>query len=148
MQDCVFCKIIKGEIQSQKIYEDKNAIAILDIFPNTKAQTVLISKKHFQSDFTELPDRVFSKILLSAKKLSAILKEKLKVSRIALVIEGTGVNHFHIKFYPMHNLDKKFQPKEAKTKVFYKTYPGFIDTRVGNQADEKTLKNIADLFKN
>ena len=148
MKNCIFCKIIRGEISSQKIYEDKNTIAILDIFPNTTAQALLISKKHFQSDFTEAPDRVFSKILMSAKNLSAILKEKLKVNRIALVIEGTGVNHFHIKLYPMHNLNKKFRPKEAKTKVFYKTYPGFIDTRAGKQADAKTLKKIADLFKN
>lgn len=148
MKNCIFCKIIRGEISSQKIYEDKNTIAILDIFPNTKAQALLISKKHFQSDFTEAPDQAFSKILTSAKKLSNVLKKKLNVSRVALVIEGTGVNHFHIKLYPMHNLNKKFRPKEAKTKVFYKAYPGFIDTRAGKQADAKTLKKIADLFKN
>ncbi len=148
MKNCIFCKIIKGEISGQKIYEDKNSVAVLDAFPNTKAQALLISKKHLQSDFTEAPDRAFSKILLSAKKISAILKEKLKVNRIALVIEGTGVNHFHIKLYPMHNLNKKFKSEEAKTKIFYKAYPGFIDTRAGNQACAKKLKKIADLFKN
>ena len=42
----IFCKIVKGEIPAFKIYEDRNFIAILDIYPNIKGQTLIISKEH------------------------------------------------------------------------------------------------------
>lgn len=48
MADCLFCKIIKGEIPSYKIYEDKNFLAFLDIFPKTEGHTLVIPKIHIQ----------------------------------------------------------------------------------------------------
>lgn len=45
-EDCIFCKIIKGEIPSYKVYEDEEFLGILDIFPNTKGMTLLIPKNH------------------------------------------------------------------------------------------------------
>ena len=47
--DCVFCKIVKGEIPSVKIWEGKNHIAILDVNPNVKGMTLVLTKKHFDS---------------------------------------------------------------------------------------------------
>ncbi|MFA5403361.1 MAG: HIT domain-containing protein, partial [Ignavibacteria bacterium] len=48
-EDCIFCKIIAGEIPSYKVYEDEDFIGILDIFPNTKGMTLLIPKEHYDS---------------------------------------------------------------------------------------------------
>lgn len=47
MNDCVFCKIIKGEIPCKKIYENEYTLAFLDINPSVKGHTLVISKKHF-----------------------------------------------------------------------------------------------------
>jgi histidine triad (HIT) family protein len=47
MSDCIFCKIIQGEIPCQKVYEDDNVLALLDINPTTKGHTVVITKKHY-----------------------------------------------------------------------------------------------------
>ena len=68
MENCIFCKIIKGEIPCHKIYEDENSIGVLDIFPNTEGQSLLISKNHYPSDFTKMPEKEFQEFLLSAKK--------------------------------------------------------------------------------
>ncbi len=46
-EDCVFCKITKKEIDSAIIYEDNEFIAILDGYPNTKGQTLVLTKEHY-----------------------------------------------------------------------------------------------------
>jgi histidine triad (HIT) family protein len=48
MKDCLFCKIIKKEVPSHTVYEDKDFYAFLDIFPRTKGHTLVIPKKHYQ----------------------------------------------------------------------------------------------------
>ena len=47
--DCIFCKIISGEIPSYKLYEDENVLAFLDITQGTKGHTLLIPKKHIKN---------------------------------------------------------------------------------------------------
>ena len=140
--DCLFCKIIQGKIPSYKIYEDENAIGILDIFPNTKGQSLVISKKHFEADFTKMPNKKLQQFIVSVKKVAELLKRTLKVYKVALVIEGVGVNHLHAKLYPLHGLTKEFQPAEATETVFYETYPGFTDTRLGKRANDQDLKKL------
>lgn len=49
MTSCIFCKIIKGELESAKIWEDKEFLAILDIMPNTKGMTLVLTKRHHPS---------------------------------------------------------------------------------------------------
>ena len=55
--DCLFCKIVNGEIPSKKIYEDDLVIGILDINPNGEGHTLVIPKKHY-TDYKELPDEL------------------------------------------------------------------------------------------
>lgn len=107
MSDCIFCKIISEQIPSFKIREDEHFLAILDVFPNTKGQTLVIPKKHYDSDVFEMDEAMMNKFFVAAKKVSKLLKKSLKVHRIALVMEGMGVNHAHIKLYPLHGLDTK-----------------------------------------
>ena len=107
MSDCIFCKIVSEQIPSFKIREDEHFLAILDVFPNTKGQTLVIPKKHYDSDVFEMDEAMMNKFFVAAKKVSKLLKKSLKVQRIALVMEGMGVNHAHIKLYPLHGLDTK-----------------------------------------
>lgn len=53
MQDCLFCKIVSGEIPNYTVYEDENVLAFLDIHPCAKGHTVVVSKKHF-ADLVEM----------------------------------------------------------------------------------------------
>ncbi|MBN1634355.1 MAG: HIT domain-containing protein [Ignavibacteria bacterium] len=142
--DCIFCKIVKGEIPSYKVYEDDEFLGILDLFPNTDGMTLLIPKNHYDSYVFEMPDDVYTKFLLIAKKLGKILDEKLKVERTAMVTEGMGVNHCHIKLYPLHGLGKDFEPMIPEEKVFFEKYPGYLTTILGEMAKQEKLKEIQE----
>ena len=63
MENCIFCKIVKGEIPCVKIWEDKDFLAILDVFPNTKGMTLVLTKKHFDSYAFEFLFPFFFQIL-------------------------------------------------------------------------------------
>ncbi|HIH32590.1 TPA: HIT family protein [Candidatus Woesearchaeota archaeon] len=142
--DCIFCKIVRGEIPSFKFWEDKEHIAILDIFPNTKGMALVLTKKHYDSYAFDMPDDAYSKIMLASKKVGKILDNKLKTKRTALVMEGMGINHIHVKLYPLYGLDEKFKETWSKEKRFFDKYEGYISTILGPEADKNELKKLAD----
>lgn len=126
MENCIFCKIIKGEIDSAKIWEDEEFTAILDINPNTKGMALVLIKEHYNSYAFNMPDDIYSEFFISAKKVAKMLEKGLSVKRVAMVMEGMGVNHAHIKLYPM-----------------YDSREGYITTQLGPQAKLEDLKNLA-----
>lgn len=142
--DCVFCKIVSGEFDSARVWEDENFLAFLDLNPNVKGMTLVIPKKHHDSYAFEMPDEAYLQLLLTAKKVARMLDEKLGVQRTAMVMEGLGVNHTHIKLYPLTGLDKKFEERLSQDRVFYEDYPGYIDTKLGPKADLADLKKLAE----
>lgn len=147
MNECIFCKIVKGEIPSFKIFEDKDTLAFLDINPNTLGVTLVIPKMHTESSIVTTDKDMYINTLNKAKEIATILANKLKVERVGLAIEGSGVNHLHIKLYPFHT-DKNNNIGEAETRVFNKTYPGYLTTQLGPQADFEELRKLSELIKN
>lgn len=141
--DCIFCKIVKGEIPCVKIWEDEKHLAILDINPNTDGLTLVLTKEHFDSDATDMPDKDYVNLMIASKKIAKLLENKLKVKRVAIIIEGLGINHVHIKLYPLYGLNEKFKETWAKDKVFFKKYKGYISTQLGPQKSLKELNKIA-----
>ncbi len=148
MKDCIFCKIIKNEIESAKIWEDEKFLAILDGNPNVKGMTLVISKDHYDSYAFDMPDDIYSDFLLATKKVTKILEKGLGVQRVAMVMEGMGVNHAHIKLYPLHGVKEKFKEMWAKDKVFFDNYEGYISTQLGPKADRNKLRKLAEEIKN
>ena len=59
-KECIFCKIVRGEIPTDKIYEDKYTLAFLDIQPNNLGHSLVIPKAHFKNVY-EAPDEVLGK---------------------------------------------------------------------------------------
>jgi|SRR3989344_1396999 len=148
MKECIFCKIASGEIPSYSIYDDKEFLAFLDIYPNTDGMALVITKKHYDSYAFDLPEDVFVKLMKVAKKVSGIIDKNLDVKRTAMVMEGMGVNHVHIKLYPMHGLKEKFEEIWTdKEKTFFNKYPGYITTILGPEADKDKLKKIAEKIR-
>jgi diadenosine tetraphosphate (Ap4A) HIT family hydrolase len=147
-EDCIFCKIAKGEVPAIKIWEDEKHLAILDRNPNTEGITLILTKKHFNSYIFDMPKKEYLELLNASKEVAKLLEKGLNVKKIAMVFEGEGVNHIHTKLYPMHNIDiSKFG--ELNGNVYFKEYPGYITTLVGptksneelNKVREKILKN-------
>ena len=149
MEDCIFCKIINQQIPSFKVHESKDHLSFLDINPNTKAVTLVIPKKHISSTVINMDNDVFVQTMLEAKKVAEHLSNKLNVQRVGIAVEGTGVDHFHIKLYPFYrdpNVDDKKLREivESRSKPFNDFYQGYLSTQIGPQANFDELKKISE----
>lgn len=142
--ECVFCKIANGELPAAKIWESPKYIAILDINPNTKGTTLVIPKKHISSYIFDASDEEYTKLLLAAKQVAKILEKGLCLERVAMVMEGTGIDHAHIKLIPLHGISKLASGIESKERVYFEKYPGYISTQLGPQADITELEKLAE----
>lgn len=119
--NCIFCKIIKGEIPCRKVYETENTLAFLDISPITEGHTVIIPKNH-SYNLLDFPEIEILPFFIDLKKVAILLKEKLQIDGFNIVqnnfpAAGQVVNHFHYHFIPrMENgpkLKLKHDPKLA-----------------------------------
>ena len=113
MADCIFCKIINGELPSYKIYEDMEFIVFLDIFPATKGQTLIVPKKHIDYAFN-LDESTYIKMMSLAKNVVKAIDSALKPLRTALVIEGFDVPHVHIRLHPCYDHGLKMARMDPK----------------------------------
>ncbi len=112
MENCIFCKIIKGEIPAVKIWEDKDHLAFLDVNPINPGHVLLIPKKH--SDYLfDLNDKEYNILMLKAKAMAKTLKLKLNSKRIGMAIEGFGVPHIHVHLVPVEK-GNDLNPERAK----------------------------------
>lgn len=120
MDDCIFCKIVKGEIPCYKIWENDFAIAILDVFPSMKGQVLVIPKEHIAPCLFDMDDEKYSKLMLCTKKVANAIDKSLKPIKTGLVVEGLEVDHVHVKLYPLEKefgislLDPKLSEEEFK----------------------------------
>lgn len=107
--DCVFCKIIKGELSCHKIYEDNDFLAFLDMYPVNYGHTLVIPKAHYDNIF-ELPDDVASKYFVVVKKIAEVVKNTMNADGINIGMNnlpaaGQVVFHSHIHIIPRFNGD-------------------------------------------
>jgi histidine triad (HIT) family protein len=99
VDDCIFCKIARGEIPSAKIWEDEKAFAFLDINPSTNGHALVIPKEHY-ANMEETPNELLSHLFQKTKMLMPKLKEAMNADYVAISIVGTDVAHFHIHIIP------------------------------------------------
>ena|SRR3989344_2307496 len=101
MDDCIFCKIVKGEIPSAKIYEDERFLAFLDIKPVSEGHVLVIPKEHviWMQDADE---ETISGIFNLAKKLMRKIKKGLKCDSVTLSVVGVDIPHFHVHLIPRY----------------------------------------------
>jgi len=146
MDDCIFCKIVKGEIPCYKIWEDDKYLAFLSIFPNTPGATVVIPKDHHDSYFANVPDDVLSGLTKAAKTVAQKIDKNFDdVGRTGFVFEGFGVNHLHVKLFPLHGTKSdSWKERRSGLGTFFDQYPGYISSNDGPKASEEDLKAIAD----
>ena len=146
MENCTFCKIIRGELPSHRIWEDEEHIAFLSIFPNTEGATVVIPKTHYPSYAFELPDEVLTKLVKATKIVARLLDARFEdVGRTAMVFEGFGVNHVHSKLFPMHGTANMAEWKPIKSNVdkFFDQYEGYISSHDHKRGDDTELAALA-----
>jgi histidine triad (HIT) family protein len=104
MENCIFCKIAKGEANSYKVYEDENTFAFLDINPAAEFHTLVIPKAHYVN-VLDIPQEIFSQVMETVKKVVDIYKNKLGLENLQLIHsagrEGQqDVFHLHVHIVP------------------------------------------------
>lgn len=107
--NCVFCKIIAGEIPSQTIYEDEQFKVILDVGPATRGHALIIPKNHY-ANLYELPEEIAADAMKLAKKSMIRMTEKLHSDGFNIIqnngeIAGQTVFHFHMHLIPRYKED-------------------------------------------
>ncbi|UXD21765.1 histidine triad (HIT) protein [Ignicoccus pacificus DSM 13166] len=134
VEDCVFCKIIKGELPARVVYEDEDIIAFLDINPAAPGHTLVVPKKHYKN-ILDAPDEVVSKVFLVAKKIGKAAIEALDAKGVNVItnaepVAGQIVMHFHVHVIP------RFKEDELKFVYGYKYKEGEAD-EVARKLKEK-----------
>lgn len=97
MDDCVFCKIVKGEIPCYKIYEDENFLAFLDIAPFAEGHTQVIPKAHYHWVW-EVPN--IGEYFEVARKIANRCQKVFGDDFVASIVWGQLVAHAHIQILP------------------------------------------------
>ncbi len=123
---CPFCKIVKAEIPSKKVYEDDQLLAILDINPAAKGHLLIMPKEHYPI-MPLIPPPIFEHLFTRTKQLSAAMKEGMLLFGNTLFIAngyaaGQQSSHFMLHLIPRESPDdlEFFQPKKGiidKTKL-------------------------------
>ena len=106
MSDCVFCKIVKGEIPSAKVFENEHVFAFLDLSQVTKGHTLIIPKVHKENLF-ELTPEIAKNIFEVAPTIANALKETYQPIGLNVVNNngekaGQSVFHFHLHLIPRY----------------------------------------------
>ena len=104
MEDCIFCKIIKGDIPCFKVYEDDRVLAFEDVNPISDGHTLIIPKAHAENIW-EISGEDLTAIHLASKKVASAIKEVLNPVGVAVLqLNGRGVNqvvmHYHLHLIP------------------------------------------------
>jgi histidine triad (HIT) family protein len=130
MEDCIFCKIVKGEIPCHKVWEDENYLAFLDINPVNEGHVLLIPKKHHKN-LEETPEEVVGEIFKKIPLLMKAIKKATNADYVAISVIGVDVPHLHIHLIPRYFNDgmTSFWPT--------KKYDSGKDVEVGNKIKEE-----------
>ena len=110
MDDCIFCKIVRGDLPKYLVFEDAKFLAFLDIFPRTKGHTLLIPKTHFHWTY-DVPD--FGLYWEKAQLITRAMQKAFRPTFITYVTHGLQVPHAHIHILPRFN-ETEFVPEIKK----------------------------------
>jgi len=102
MDDCVFCKIVRGDIPSKKVFDSENFIGVLDINPVAEGHTLIIPKKHYRL-ILDMPSLLGAELVDAIKKVSLDLIKDGKAEGFNIIQSNEKVAqqevphlHFHI----------------------------------------------------
>ena len=104
MEDCIFCKVINGEIPCFKVYEDDRVLAFMDINPISPGHTLIIPKNH-AANLAEISNEDLAAVHRASKNVLSGIETALNASGVACVqLNGRGVNqvvmHYHLHLIP------------------------------------------------
>jgi diadenosine tetraphosphate (Ap4A) HIT family hydrolase len=105
--DCIFCKIVKGELPSNLVYEDDLIMCFLTIEPINEGHVLIIPKNHYL-DTDEIPTEVVTSMMLLSKRIVKVIKEKYSPDGYSIMQNGgefNDIGHYHMHVFPRYKGD-------------------------------------------
>jgi len=107
--DCIFCKIVEGEVPATKIYEDAEVLAFMNLHPTNKGQVLVIPKDHVENIYG-FSEELAARIMLITKKLAIAVKNGVDADGVNLIMNneeaaGQQIFHAHMHIIPRFNDD-------------------------------------------
>lgn len=131
MDDCIFCKIVRGEIPCYKVYEDDDVLAFLDISQTTLGHTLVISKKHYPN-LLYVPKDILSKVFGAAQRIAQAQVTSLNAKGVNLInntneVAGQSVMHFHVHVIPRYSDDDNLKLEFKSNKIEHISLPAIAE---------------------
>jgi histidine triad (HIT) family protein len=117
-EDCIFCKVLAGEIPSEPVYEDEHAMAVMDINPWTRGHVVVFPRKHAANLF-EIEDEELQRVIVAVKRVAEKVREGLDPDGVNL-LQSNGraawqtIFHLHFHVIPRYDDDPLELPTRPK----------------------------------
>jgi histidine triad (HIT) family protein len=108
-EDCIFCKVLAGEIPSERVYEDEHVVGVMDINPWTRGHAVVIPRRHATNLF-EISDEDLGHVAVGAKRLATKMRDTLGCDGVNL-LQSNGpaawqtIFHLHMHVIPRYEGD-------------------------------------------
>ncbi|MGQ4910789.1 MAG: HIT family protein [Candidatus Thorarchaeota archaeon] len=137
-EDCIFCKIVKGEIPSSVVFEDDICMAFLDVFPIREGHSLLIPKKHFENLLDADPDVVahMAKRLIELTRGVKVATGAEGVMNAVANGEGAGQEIPHLHFHVI--------PRSSGDAFGFRFPPGYRESMAKREDLDKMAQKIAE----
>ncbi|KAL4658105.1 hypothetical protein GN956_G1908 [Arapaima gigas] len=138
--DNLFSRIVRGEEQQWRVWENTDHVAFLTPFPNTPGLTVLVPRQPLCSDIFRLNEDDYKALVLASREVALLLEEGMGAHGVAVIVEGYEVDYAHVKLIPLllppGNCPLTTPPQ------FCPVYQGYVTSADGPPASAETLRAI------
>lgn len=141
----LFSRIVRGEEQQWRVWEDEAHVAFLTPFPNSPGLTVLVPRRPLTSDIFRLEKGDYEGLVSATWKVSRLLKDGLGAWGVGLIFEGFEIDYAHAKLIPLLPPPSSGEGEATDSPPptqFYTTYPGYVTSEDGPKASPENLKEL------
>ncbi len=119
--DCLFCRLVRGDLPSYRVYEDDNFVVLLTIHPVNPGHAMVVPKEHIGS-FYEVEDALYTPMMLLVKRMARAIKGVFAPLQVVMETSGVGNRHVHVHVLPVYGLYDRV-PREVLEKEEAHTPP-------------------------
>ncbi|KAL2087254.1 hypothetical protein ACEWY4_018313 [Coilia grayii] len=139
----LFSRIVRGEEQQWRVWEDEGHVAFLTPFPNSPGLTVVVPRRPLTSDILRLEERDYRALAFATQKVAQLLREALEAWAVALIFEGFEIDYAHAKLIPLTQPKGNMtQCPSSPTPEFCEIYPGYVTSADGPLASPESLNQM------
>lgn len=139
--DNLFSRIVRGEQQQWRVWEDDQHVAFLTPYPNSQGFTVVVPRKPLSSDIFKLSEDDYKALILAVYKVAKLLENTMKTQNVALIFEGFEIDYVHAKLIPLLPSPDGSIPTQLQSE-FHQRYPGYVSSLDGPAVDPGDIKKL------